>query len=299
MSRARPPAISSRPPLPAVLAVLVLLANSATAVPADAPDGEAPLTNEDIVRLVMTGTDEKAIADLIAERRVDFDLDTEMIAELRTAGVGEAVLEAMRRRQAAMPRPRLDPLPPPDRGTTGTLLVSFAAPPAGEDKAEHSLIAAKTIPKGAPVPRDLEVGLVDDLALAVICTTSHHVPDHWDTRSALEGAPRHALLLFAPGAAAARKKGFEILYLDYAEEYRIEVPEGRHALQFVAAGRGLGSGAWRLLAADGADVVVSEGRVTPIRIEARSRLRGNYRTGFGLDVRWSVVAEGSSTGGTP
>ena len=166
------------------------------------------------------------------------------------------------------------------------------------------MIAAKTIPKGAPVPRDMEVGLVDDLALAVICTTAFHVPDHWDTRSPLDGAPRHALLLFEAGAATAKKKGFEILYLDYAEEYRVDVPEGNHALQFVVAGRNLGSGSWRLLAAEGAAVTIAEGRITPIRLEAKSRLRGNYRTGFGLDIEWSVAPveppdEDSLTGEAP
>ncbi|MCZ6696050.1 MAG: hypothetical protein O7A63_05840 [Acidobacteria bacterium] len=252
-----------------------------------------PLTNEDIVRLVMTGTDDKAITELIAERHVDFELCSEMVAELRAAGVGDAVINAMRRRQTAMPRPHLEPLRLPDPESTGTLLVSFSGPPDDADKAEHSVIAAKTLPKGAPVARGVEVGLVDDLALAVICTTAFHVPDHWDTRSPLDGAPRHAVLLFEAGVATANKKGFEILYLDYAEEYRIDVPEGNHALQFIVAGHHLGSGAWRLLAADGADVSIAEGRVTPITLEARSRLHGNYRTGFGLDVAWSVVSVGS------
>ena len=293
MSRARSNDLSIRPILLAVLCLFMLATLPAIADRPEPHEEEPPLTNEGIVRLIITGTDDQAITKLIAGRRVDFELCADMIAELRAAGVGDVVIDAMRRRQAAMPRPHLEPLRPPDSETTGTLLVSFTTPPNDADKAEHSVIAAKTLPKGAPVPRGMEVGLVDDLALAVICTTATHVPDHWDTRSPLDGAPRHAVLLFDAGAAAAKKKGFEILYLDYAEEYRIDVPEGNHALQFIVAGRNLGSGDWRLLAADGAEVSIAEGRVTPITLEARSRLRGSYRTGFGLDVEWSVLSVGS------
>ncbi len=308
MSRARLNGFSTRPialalPCLFMLAALPAVADLPETLPGPAGE-ESPLTNEDIVRLVMTGTDGKAIRKLIAGRRVDFELCTEMVAELRAVGVDDTLIDAMRRRQAAMPRPQLEPLQPSDSGAVGTLLVSFPTPPEGSDKAEHSVIAAKTIPKGAPVPRGMEVGLVDDLALAVICTTAFHVPDHWDTRSPLDGAPRHALLLFEAGAATAKKKGFEILYLDYAEEYRVDVPEGNHALQFVVAGRNLGSGSWRLLAAEGAAVTIAEGRTTPIRLEAKSRLRGNYRTGFGLDIEWSVAPveppdEDSLTGEAP
>ena len=308
MSRAWLNGFSTRPIALALPCLFMLAALPAVADLPETPPGPAgeefPLTNEDIVRLVMTGTDGKAIRKLIAGRRVDFELCTEMVAELRAVGVDDTLIDAMRRRQAAMPRPQLEPLQPSDSGAVGTLLVSFPTPPEGSDKAEHSVIAAKTIPKGAPVPRGMEVGLVDDLALAVICTTAFHVPDHWDTRSPLDGAPRHALLLFEAGAATAKKKGFEILYLDYAEEYRVDVPEGNHALQFVVAGRNLGSGSWRLLAAEGAAVTIAEGRITPIRLEAKSRLRGNYRTGFGLDIEWSVAPveppdEDSLTGEAP
>ncbi len=275
-----------------LLATLTAIADRSEPPPETLPEtheDEPPLTNEDIVRLVMTGTDRKAITKLIAGRRVDFELCTDMVAELRAVGVDDTLIDAMRRRQAAMPRRHLEPLQLSDSGAMGTLLVSFPTAPEGPDKAEHSVIAARTIPKGAPVPRDVEVGLVDNLALAVICTTAFHVPDHWDTRSPLDGAPRHALLLFEPGSAATKKKGFEILYLDYAEEYRVDVPAGDHALQFIVAGRNIGSGSWRLLAAEGAEVAIAEGRITPIRLEAKSRLRGNYRTGFGLDIEWSVV----------
>ncbi len=280
-------------------AALALAALAALALSTAAATDQRPLTNEDIVRLVMTGTDEKAILRLLEERRVDFDLDTEIVTELRTAGVNDAIIEAMRRRQAAMPRPAIDPAPAPADEAAGILEIALPAADDGADGAERSVIAARSLPKGARRPPGLEVGLVDDLAFAVMCTTGHHVPDHWEARTPIEGAPRHGLLLFEPGAAAATKKGFEILYLDHPGIYRLEVPEGRHALQFAVAGRGAGSGAWRLLVADGAPVSIEAGAVTRVTIESGSRLRGSYRTGFGLDVRWKVAAVGEPGDGPP
>ena len=101
--------MSPRPPLPLLIAIAALVLSPAHPEAAPTSDAKevnrqtAPLRNEDIVRLVMTGTPEKAILDLIDDRLVDFDLCTEIIAELRTAGVSDAMIRAMRRRQSAMP----------------------------------------------------------------------------------------------------------------------------------------------------------------------------------------------------
>ncbi len=88
--------------LPAQIVLGLLILRAGLVPAAGAP---APFTNEDVVRLVMTGTAENVILQAIEERPADFDLDPGVVEELRRAGVPERVLEAMRRRQAAMPRP--------------------------------------------------------------------------------------------------------------------------------------------------------------------------------------------------
>jgi hypothetical protein len=296
MSRRRP----LRRPLSIVhLAILLSWLPSIPATIAGAGDPQKPLTNEDIVRLVMTGTAEKAVLGLIEQRMVDFDLSPDVVSELGLAGVGDTLVEAMRRRQAAMPRRRLSSSLTPEGTRLGTLEIVLEGPPDREDKAGRSIIAAKALPEGARRPPGLEVGLVSDLAFAVLCTTGDHVPDHWDIRSRLEGAPRHALLLFEARSASEKKKGFEILYLDYPSAYTTSVPEGRHALQFAAVGKHVGSGAWRLLATDGATLSIASGAVSRVTLEVGSRLSGSYMSGFDLDIRWAVGAVDPPDLGSP
>ena len=71
---------------PAGIALLLLL-NAAGAD--EHPPSSQPLTNEDIVRLVINGTEERVILEEISARPVDFDLDEEVVVELRLVGVNE------------------------------------------------------------------------------------------------------------------------------------------------------------------------------------------------------------------
>jgi hypothetical protein len=250
-----------------------------------------PLTNEDVVRMVMTRTPEKEVLAAIDKRPVDFDLSVEMVAELRQAGVGETVIEAMRRRQAAMPKTQVSPTPTPAPGRTGTLRIDFPVA-AGDDKspAEFSAIALKSLPKGMRRRGGMEVGLMSDMALVVLCISADHVPDHWDTRSPLQGAPRHELLLFRPGSATEKIKGHEVLYLAHQPSYEIPLPEGTHNIVVGAAGKQAGSGTWRLLQSDGARLTIDEGRSTRVAVEARSAIKGSTMTGFDVDSAWKIVA---------
>ena len=258
-----------------------------TFVAASKPKG--PLTNEDVVRMVMTGTSEKNILDAIESRPADFDVSTDMVEELRRAGVNETIIVAMRRRQAAMPQPEPSPTPPPETGRSGTLRVEFDT---GDDKAspaERSAIALKSLPKGMSRRGGMEVGLMTDMALVVLCTSADHVPDHWDTRSPIQGAPRHELLLFRPGGATEKLKGHEVLYLDHEASYEVPVPEGDHNIVVGAAGKQAGSGTWRLLESDGARVAIVPGRTTRVALEAKSGIKGSALTGFNVDSRWKIV----------
>ncbi len=270
----------------ACLLVLAALARPAGAV----AKGPAKLTNEDVVRLVMTGTAEKAVLDAIETRPVDFDLSPDMIGELREAGVDETIIEAMRRRQAAMPRTEASPTPTPAAGRTGTLRVEFPVGPGDQAPSAHSAIALKSLPKGMRRRGGVEVGLMTDMALAVLCISADHVPDHWDARSTLQGAPRHELLLFQPAGATEKVKGHEVLYLDHRPSYEIAVPEGAHNIVVGAAGKQAGSGTWRLLESDGARVSIAPGRTTRVAVEAKSQIKGSAMTGFNVDSEWKIVA---------
>jgi hypothetical protein len=271
---------------------LALLAALAASWPlrAAASPHPSPLTNEDIVRMLMTGTPENEVLATIEARRVDFDLSTEMIHELRTAGVSDRVLETMRRRQASMPRVEPPPLPRPAPERTGTLRLEFAAGDEGDKPSELSAIALRKLPKGLERRGGEEVGEMSDMALAILCTTADHVPDHWDTRSPLQGAPRHELLQFIPGSATEKIKGHEILYLDRKESYELELVAGSHNIVVAAAGKQSGSGTWRLIESDGARVTVLPGRQTRMVLRARSRIKGTFMMGFSVDSEWRIVS---------
>jgi len=128
-----------------------------------------------------------------------------------------------------------------------------------------------------------------DMALTILCTTADHVPDHWDTRSPIQGAPRHELLLFRSGSATDKVKGHEILYLDHQAAYEVQVPEGTHNIVVAAAGRQAGPGTWRLLESDGARLTVLPGRTTRVVLKASSRIRGSAMTGFSVDSEWKIL----------
>jgi hypothetical protein len=256
-------------------------------VAASTPKG--PLTNEDVVRMVMTGTAEKDVLAAIETRPADFDLSADMVEELRRAGVKEKIIVAMRRRQAAMPQAEPSPTPVPEAGRSGTLRVEFEVKDDQASPAERSAIALKSLPKGMSRRGGMEVGLMTDMALVVLCISADHVPDHWDTRSPIQGAPRHELLLFRPGSATEKMKGHEVLYLDHEASYEVPVPEGDHNIVVGAAGKQAGSGTWRLLESDGARVAIVPGRTTRVALEAKSGIKGSAMTGFNVDGQWKIV----------
>jgi len=286
----------------AVVLPLFLVTGLLPAAAATHTASKAPLTNEDVVRMVMTKTPEKDVLAAIDSRPVDFDLAPEMLAELREAGVGDVVIAAMQRRQAAMPRPEATPEASAASAVTGTLRLEFQPDDPKADPSSQSAIALKTLPKGISARPGMEVGLMTDMALAVLCTSADHVPDHWDSLSQIEGAPRHERLAFWPGSATTKVKGHEVLYLRHQPSYDIAVPEGDHNIVVVAAGRQAGPGTWRLLESDGARVTILPGTTTRVTIEAKSRIGGSAMTGFSVDSEWKIVGVQvleEATGGPP
>lgn len=271
----------------ALFAIATVFAASGKPAPAPEP---APLTNEDIVRLSAYGTSEQVILDTIRERRADFDLDPGVVAELERVGVKPRVIEAMRRRQIEAPlRPGAPaPAPPPLAVTPPPGRVDLAFDETTTKKDPPQIYALTSLPKGAPKPEDSEIGTVSDLAIAILCTSGDHVPDHWDRRTPLEGAPRHELLFFRAGSTRRKEHGFEVLALDRQRVEGLPLPPGSHALLVVLAGRQTGSGAWRPLAADPIRVEAQPGKEVDLVLDARTELSGSRMVGFGLKQVWKV-----------
>ena len=280
-----------RAAIPALMVALALVGTGFAVREARAArTSPKPLTNEDVVRMVMTHTPEKDILAAIDARPADFELSTEMVEELRTAGVGPTIIEAMRRRQAAMPRAEPSATPAPEAEKTGTLRIEFAPGDPKAAPSARSAIALKSLPKGMSRRGGVEVGLMTDMALAVLCISAEHVPDHWDMRSQLQGAPRHELLLFTPKSATDKVKGHEVLYLDHEPAYEIAIPEGGHNIVVGAAGKQAGSGTWRLLESDGARLTILPGRTTRVVVEAHSEIKGTAMVGYNVDSGWKIAS---------
>jgi hypothetical protein len=234
--------------------------------------------------MFVQGASVERLLDEIARREPGFDLDDEIVAELRTAGLPEQVIRAMaeRARPASPPAPveppvdaapALDLLLNPDRrpGTPEVLRVTGEiALPDG----------------GAGVP-------IEDVALFVVCLSPTHVPDHWRAASPLgrdfERMPRHRVLLFLDGARhTPRRQGDDLLELDLPERIAVALePGASHDLMLgVALGAG---GRYFLLAGDRRDGFVP-GPAAELRATIRSG-RGTAPEPGAIEVRFAPASE--------
>jgi hypothetical protein len=244
--------------------------------------------------LVINGTAERVILEEIATRPVEFDLDDAVVVELRLVGVNDRLIEAMRVRQRDMSETAGDDARQEladDRRPIGFVVVVLSGGAANSTDDDSAPFAIKALPEGVKRPPGMEVGRVSDLALAVLCLSPAHVPDHWDIRSPIEEAPRHRVLFFQPASRPDKVKKFEILRLDLARTPPIELSEGRHSLIIALAGRSAGSGAWHLLASDPITVDVRLAATTHLPLAASSTLRGNRMAGFAVEHQWKVASE--------
>jgi hypothetical protein len=188
-------------------AMLILLA---AAPGADSGDtAEQPLTDEDVVRMVVMGTPAADIVDRIRDSEVAFDLSDEMVGELRAAGIPNEIIQAMKERQRELDAERA----PSD------------AEPAEAAAPEPPMLRIRLNPgwkpdEDQPRPRIRLLDTIDpatyenlrlrgtapqftNVALVLLCRTQDHVPDHWRSKSPLGRdfvfTPRHKLLAFLPG----------------------------------------------------------------------------------------------------
>jgi hypothetical protein len=258
------------------------------------PPSSQLLTNEDIVRLVVNGTSERVILEEIAARPVDFDLDEGVVVELRLVGVNDRLIEAMRVRQRDMSATAGEDDAPSGsenhRSPVGYVVVVLGDGQAATEEDDSTPFAIRALPEGVKRPPGMEVGRVSDLALAVLCRTPDHVPDHWDIRSPIEQAPRHGVLFFQPASRPDKVKKFEVLRLDLTTTPPIELAEGHHSLIVALAGRSAGSGAWHLLASDPITVDVPPAGTLHLPLAASSTLHGTRMTGYSVEHQWKMAS---------
>ncbi len=175
--------------------------------PAPAP----PLTNEDVVRMLVAGASREEVLEAIHTREVAFDLSPEMVAELRLAGVPEEIVAAMQARER-LERARRAPGPPERPAVPQAFLQLEEA----TGRQTVSLRLPRELPPAAAQALQLqgEDVAIEDAALFVVCLTPEHVPDYWRNASPLgrdfTSMPRHRMLAFLAGARADRKGQLEL-----------------------------------------------------------------------------------------
>jgi hypothetical protein len=269
-----------------LLFALLLLA--APAVSAPLPEGDTtPLTNVDIVRMVMAGVPAGRILEQIRASPARFEVEPDILDELRQAGLPPDVIEAMIARMKQL-TPGAESPHQAAAEPEGAVEILFEEDPDVEARAA-TVIAPATAPR---FRYDEEKGYVASdgppepvrLAFFVVCTEPTHVPDHWSAMSPLTGpVERHHVLLFSE-ATLPLEDGDGFVYLDRPAAYRITLPAGSHSGRLgaaVAAGSEGSFVPW--VSAPWKDLQVVEGEESRISVRVRSPEAGRRsRRGFML-----------------
>lgn len=184
----------------AIVALVAIVPKATAAEDAVAPS-PAPLSNEDIVRMVTSGTSEHDVLVAIRTHPESYDLSNDMVEELKLAGVSAAVVAAMRQRhdELAPPAPTTTQ---PMRGRT-PVVVSLNAGGGGGRTLRVPTWADEDAKQQFQLPKENDQREVKDLAVFLACVTSEHVPDLWRSKSPLgrdtNSVARHEMLVFVAG----------------------------------------------------------------------------------------------------
>jgi hypothetical protein len=257
--------------LSGLAAGLLLVAALCGAAQTDGPTDDAgpSMTNVDVVKMVSEHLPiEEIIRAIRAADRTAFDLDPDMLTELRRAGVPEQVIEAMTKAQQGRAMP--------------DAAAAVAAPAVGTIELEFVKEMNESLPDGTAVSlakdwNDRQVAL----SLFIYCFDPLHVPDLWQSRTPLKKFPRHHLLWFHEDTRPWRdnRKG-GMVYLDLPEKTRIEASAGVHTIEFGVATRA-GDLDWTRLAGSQATVEVKPGMLSRLVIQVKSRRAGRIDMAFG------------------
>ena len=168
---------------------------------------EPPLTNEDIVRMVASGTSEDDVRKAIHSHEEAFDLSSEMVDELRVAGVPAAIVAAMAQRHAES----APPAAPAERESRGRvpLVVSVNGGGGGSRTVHVPAWADEDAKEALNLPKETDQREVKDLAVFLACISPEHVPDLWRSKSPLgrdmNAVTRHEMLAFVAGDTPSGK----------------------------------------------------------------------------------------------
>jgi hypothetical protein len=261
-----------------------------------AQDGPAPLRDEDVVQLLVSGTPVAELIQRVRNSEVDFDLSDEMQDELRRAGVPDELIRAMIERQAELHPPEPAPAPAAEAPAGPVLRVRLNSDwKPKEDQPRPVLRVLDAVGPEAVAALRLRPHerLFTDVAIVLLCRTATHVPDHWRNRTPLgrdfTSAPRHRVLAFLPGAEKVEAGKFRrsvsklallpgerdsaaelgVLELEVPEQIEVEVSTGEaHDLTL---GLALQTGErYLLLAQDGWDglIVGEQDRVVEAKLDS-------------------------------
>jgi hypothetical protein len=225
-------------------------------------DPDAPLTNEAIVLMTVEGTPEKEIlARISSAGKVSFDLDEEILTEMRLVGVTDAVIAAMKQRALAGVPPPAAPVAAP----RGKLELLFPIDPNQETWRQSIAVPGRT-PDAKPI----------GLALFVICTDPTHVPHMWQTKSQLaETIPRHEMLWFQDKTAPVAQRKNSPVYAPLPPSVALDLAAGPHALEIGAVVR-IGDEAWFFVVSGKSSLEVPAAGT--LQAEVRLRTTGSAQT---------------------
>jgi len=178
-----------------------------------------PLTNVDIVRMAASGTPEQEIIRAILEApSTAFDLDKEVLGEMRAVGVSDAVIDAMKKAQKRSPSsgPPADAAPQP---APARLTLRFEGDPNADAMTRTAVFFAAD-PNGAAIA----------LGFFVVCTEPTHAPDFWQKRSPLGATiSRHSMIWFheesRPYETKRGMKDMPLVALDLPSEVTVDVTD--------------------------------------------------------------------------
>jgi hypothetical protein len=160
----------------------------------------AAITDEDVVRMFVSGSPVEEIISVIKGSEVDFDLSDEMVYELRAAGLPQELIGAMIARQEEMQEDEEPPHPILEEPSGPLLRIEIDA---------GKPLRILDVIDGATRER-LRLRRADsrftDVAIFLACLTQDHVPDNWRGKSPMGrdfiSMPRHRMLHFHSGAAS-------------------------------------------------------------------------------------------------
>ena len=252
-----------RPRRSLAIPMALLLVAGASSLMSAPQDAGAPLRNEDVVRMVARGGSIEDVLGVIQRAAaVQFELDPEMLIELRRAGVPERVLAAMIARQRELAP--ASPPPPiavsPAAVQQGTIELVFQKDPSGEPR-KGTAVTLENDAKNRRV----------ELSFFVICLDPMHVPDQWHTKTPLKAPfPRHEMLWFHQDTQRGKPSRREpTVFLALPDRESLNLAAGSHSLLFGVAARSEGS-EWTPLATVPASLEVKPSAATKIVLLVRT-----------------------------